>query len=175
MRFAGAMKSLDHVPGCGEKAVLIAYDWASLGNAYIVNVGGSRGSVAIDLARNFEKTKFLVQDGAMMIAGAEVPEELKGRVDFMEHELFAPQTVQADVYFFRMAFRNWNDKNAVNILKAQIPALRPGAKLLIQDTCMREPNTAPICEERISRYAMPPERSLTIVRGEYYDCLPDGT
>ncbi|CAJ2509765.1 Uu.00g056650.m01.CDS01 [Anthostomella pinea] len=69
----------------------------------------------------------------------------------MEHEVFAPQTVQADVYFFRMAFRNWNDKTAVNILKAQIPGLRPGVKLLIQDACMREPGTAPISEERVSR------------------------
>ena len=171
MRFAGGMKSLDHVPGCGEKAVLSAYDWASLGNAYIVSVGGSRGSAAMDLANNFEKTKFLIQDGAMMIAGAEVPQELKGRVDFMEHELFAPQTVQADVYFFRMAFRNWNDKNAVNILKAQIPALRPGAKLLIQDACMREPNVAPLCEERISRYAIPPETCrLDYREGKDYDC-----
>lgn len=112
----------------------------------------------MDLAKNFPKTRFLVQDAAMMISGAEVPEGLKGRVEFMEHELFAPQTVEADVYFFRMAFRNWNDKNAVNILKVQIPALRPGAKLLIQDACMREPNAVPICEERISRYVMSPDR-----------------
>ena len=44
----------------------------------------------MDLAKNFENTKFLVQDGVKMIAGAEVPEELDGRVAFMEHELFAP-------------------------------------------------------------------------------------
>ncbi|KAK6860721.1 hypothetical protein PG995_004357 [Apiospora arundinis] len=151
MRFGSGMKSLDYVPGCGDMLVSKAYDWASLGNSYIVNVGGSQGVVAKDLARHFEKTKFLVQDGAMMIKGAEVPEELKGRVDFMEHELFAPQTVQADVYFFRMAFRNWNDKNAVNILKAQVPALRPRTKLLIQDKCMTPPNTVPISEERVQR------------------------
>ena len=156
------MQSLDHVPGCGDMLVSQAYDWASLGNAYIVNVGGSRGIVAMDLAKHFEKTKFLVQDGQMMIEGAEVPEELQGRVEFMEHELFAPQTVQADVYFFRMAFRNWNDENAVKILKAQVPALRPGAKLLIQDKCMTPPNTVPISEERIQRYAILPSQGLDL-------------
>lgn len=155
MRFGSGMKSLDHVPGCGDMLVSKAYDWASLGNVYIVNIGGSQGVVAMDLAKHFEKTRFLVQDGSMMIKGAEVPEELKGRVDFMEHELFAPQTVQADVYFFRMAFRNWNDKNAVNLLKAQVPALRRGAKLLIQDKCMIPPKTVPISEERIQRYVIP--------------------
>ncbi|KAK8096995.1 hypothetical protein PG999_012939 [Apiospora kogelbergensis] len=151
MRFGAGMGSIDHVPGCGDMVVKKAYDWASLGDVYIVNVGGSRGAVAMDLAKHFEKTKFLVQDGPMMIKGAEVPEELKGRVDFMEHELFAPQTVQANVYFFRMTLRNWNDKNAVNLLKAQVPALRSGTKLLIQDKCMTPPNTVPISEERVQR------------------------
>ncbi|KAI1204466.1 sterigmatocystin 8-O-methyltransferase [Annulohypoxylon truncatum] len=169
MRFGNGMKSLDHVPGCGDMLVSKAYDWSSLGNTYIVNVGGAKGIVAMDLAKHFEKTKFLVQDGPMMIKGAEVPEELKGRVDFMEHELFAPQTVQADVYFFRMAFRNWNDKNAVNILKAQVPALRPGAKLLIQDKCMTPPNTVPISEERIQRAIDMSLKTFFNTRDRYLD------
>jgi hypothetical protein len=138
-----------------------------LENAYVVNVGGSRGSVAMELAKNFEKTMFLVQDGAMMIAGAEVPEELKGRVDFMEHELFAQQTVQADVCFFGMAFRNWDDKSAVNILKAQIPALRSGAKLLIQDACMSEPNTGRSVKNGFQGMPYCPNYfNFTIVRGK---------
>ncbi|CAJ2509764.1 Uu.00g056640.m01.CDS01 [Anthostomella pinea] len=63
MRFAGGMKSLDHVPGCGDKEVSKAYDWASLGNAYIVNVGGSRGSVVMDLAKHFGKLNSLSKTG----------------------------------------------------------------------------------------------------------------
>ncbi|KAI0470060.1 sterigmatocystin 8-O-methyltransferase [Xylariaceae sp. FL0804] len=153
MRFAGGMKSLDHVPGCADAAVSKAYDWSSLGNAYIVNVGGSRGHVAMDLADNFENLKLLVQDSAMVIKGAEsgFPNQLKERVQFMEHELFEQQTVQADVYFFRMVLRNWGDKYAIGILKAQVPALRPGAKILIQDACMPEPDTIPLWRERVMR------------------------
>ncbi|KAK8115789.1 S-adenosyl-L-methionine-dependent methyltransferase [Apiospora sp. TS-2023a] len=169
MRFAGGMKSLDHVPGCGDMQVSKAYDWASLRNAYVVHIGGSKGVVAMDLAKNFEKTKFLVQDGPMMVKGAEVAEELKGRVDFMEHELFATQTVQADVYFFRMTFRNWNDENAVKILRAQVPALRPGAKLLIQDKCMTPPNTVPISEERVQRAIDMSLKTFFNTRDRYLD------
>lgn len=90
MRFAGGMKSLDHVPGCGDAFVAKAYDWASLGDVLIVNVGGQRGSVAIDLASKFENVKLLVQDAAMVIEGADsaVPNQLKERVQFMKHELF---------------------------------------------------------------------------------------
>ncbi|KAI1266969.1 sterigmatocystin 8-O-methyltransferase [Xylariaceae sp. FL1019] len=154
MRFAGGMKSLDHVPGCGDAFVAKAYDWASLGEVFIVNVGGQRGSVAIDLASKFSNLKLLVQDAAMVIEGADsaVPSQLKERVKFESHELFGNQTVKADVYFFRMVLRSWGDKYAVNILKAQIPALRPEAKILIQDACMPEPGSAsPLWRERTMR------------------------
>ncbi|KAI6091007.1 sterigmatocystin 8-O-methyltransferase [Hypoxylon rubiginosum] len=154
IRFAGGMKSLDYVPGCGDAFVAKAYDWTSLGNVTIANVGGQRGSVAIDLASKFENVKLIVQDAAMIIQGADsaVPDQLKERVQFMSHDLFASQTVQADVYFFRMILRSWGDKYAVNILKAQIPALKPGAKILIQDACMPEPDSAsPLWRERVMR------------------------
>ncbi|KAF3012999.1 hypothetical protein E8E14_007434 [Neopestalotiopsis sp. 37M] len=155
MRFAGGMKSLDHVPGCGDAFVSNAYDWSSLGDVSIVNVGGQRGSVAIDLASKFENIKLLVQDAPPIIQGAEsaVPDSLKERVRFMSHGLFEPQTVEADVYFFRMVLRSWGDKYGVKILQAQIPALRPGAKILIQDAILPGPNDAsPLWRERLLRY-----------------------
>ncbi|KAI0204686.1 S-adenosyl-L-methionine-dependent methyltransferase [Astrocystis sublimbata] len=134
IRFAGGMKSLDHVPGCGDGFVYKAYDWASLGNVHIVNL--------------------LVQNAAPVIEGADsaVPAQLKERVKFEKHDLFADQTVQADVYFFRMVLLSWADKYAVNILKAQIPVLKPGVKILIQDACMPGPNSAsPLWRERTMR------------------------
>lgn len=155
MRFGSGMQAIDHVPGYAIGHVSTVYDWASLGNAYIVNVGGSRGQAAIELASKFDKVKLLVQDSAMFIQGAEsaVPDQLKDRVEFMKHELFEPQTVQADVYFFRMTFRTWDDKYAVQILKAHIPVLRQGVKILIQDVCMPEQNSIPLWRDRVERYA----------------------
>lgn len=103
MRFASAMQAaMDHVPGYAIVAVSKGYDWASLGNAYIVNIGGSRGQVAIELAKNFANIKLLVQDAAMAIKGADkdVPEQLKERVQFIKYVLFDPQTVQANAYLF---------------------------------------------------------------------------
>jgi hypothetical protein len=154
MRFASGMQAVDHVPGYAIENVSTVYDWASLGSAYIVNVGGSRGQAAIELAKNFGDIKLLVQDTAKIIQGAAsgVPEDLKGRIEFMEHEFFEPQTVKADVYFFRMVFRTLGDKNAVQALKAQIPLLRPGVKILIQDVCMPEPEVIPLWRERVARY-----------------------
>lgn len=83
MRFASAMQAaMDHVPGYAVGAVSKVYDWASMWNAYIVNIGGSRGQVAMELAKNFGNIKLLVQDAAMTIEGAgkDVPEQVKERV-----------------------------------------------------------------------------------------------
>ena len=154
MRFASGMQAIDHVPGYAIEHVSTVYDWASLGDALIVNVGGSRGQAAIELAKNFGNIKLVVQDSENMIQGAEsgVPEELKGRIEFMTHATFEPQTVKAPVYFFRMVFRGLGDKYAVLALKAQIPALQYGVKILIQDVCMPEPGAIPLWRERVSRY-----------------------
>ncbi|KAI1824558.1 sterigmatocystin 8-O-methyltransferase [Xylaria intraflava] len=153
MRFASSMKSLDRFPGYTIAEVSNLYDWASLGNALVADVGGSQGYVAMELAKNFENIKFLVQDMEMVVGGAQsgVPDQLKGRIEFMAHELFDPQPVQADVYFFRMIFHNWADKYAIRILRAQIPALRPGVKILIQDAVMPDPGSVPLWRERDMR------------------------
>ncbi|KAH7393647.1 hypothetical protein BKA64DRAFT_548237, partial [Cadophora sp. MPI-SDFR-AT-0126] len=146
------MQAIDHVPGYAIEKVSTIYHWAALGGVYIVNVGGFRGQAAIELAKNFGNIKPHVQDGAGMIQGAAsaVPEELQGRVEFMPHTLFEPQTVEAPVYFFRMVFRGLGDKYAVTVLKAQIPDRRPGVKILLQDVVMPEPGAIPLCRERVA-------------------------
>ncbi|KAI0173479.1 sterigmatocystin 8-O-methyltransferase [Hypoxylon sp. FL1284] len=149
-RFAASMKSFDHNPGYAFKEVPNLYDWSSLGDVLIADVGGSKGHVAIELAKSFENIKLLVQDMELVVKGAEsgVPDPLKERIEFQAHGLFDPQVVQADVYFFRMIFHNWADKYAVKILQAQIPALRPGVKILIQDAVMPDPGHIPLWRER---------------------------
>jgi SAM-dependent methyltransferase len=153
MRFAASMQAFEYNPGYGMKEVPHLYDWASLGNVYMVDVGGSRGHVAIEVAKHNPGIQVLVQDMQMVVAGAEneVPEELKGRIEFMAQELFDAQTVQADVYFFRMIFHNWSDKYALKILQAQIPVLKPGSKILVQDAVMPEPGKLSLWRERVIR------------------------
>ncbi|ETS86516.1 hypothetical protein PFICI_00344 [Pestalotiopsis fici W106-1] len=149
-RFAASMKSFDHNPGYSISEVPKLYDWASLGDAIVADVGGSRGHVAIEVAKSFDNVRLVVQDMALVVKDAEsgVPDDIKGRIEFKAHELFEPQVVQADAYFFRMIFHNWADKYSLKILKAQIPALRPGAKILIQDAVMPGPGEVPLWRER---------------------------
>lgn len=148
------MQAINHVPGYAIENITTVYDWASLGNATIVNGMGSPGQAAFELSRNFANLKFIVQDSKNTLVGADstIPSELVGRVTFEEHELFMPQDIQADVYFFRMVFRGLGDAFATQVLQAQVPALRPGVKILIQDVVIPEPEAIPLWKDRVARY-----------------------
>ena len=120
------------------------YDWAKLGKAKVVDVGGARGPVSISLAREFPDLSFVVQDlEDIVVEGQrELPEDLKERIEFMPHDFFTAQPVKnADVYYYRGCFHNWPDKYAVRILQALIPALKSGARVVIQDVHMPKVET----------------------------------
>ncbi|KAI0892116.1 sterigmatocystin 8-O-methyltransferase [Annulohypoxylon nitens] len=124
---------------CDTSHIFNNYDWKSLGPVKMVDVGGGAGHYSIELARRFPNLSVIVQDMDKMFEGVKIPEELEGRFEFMAYDLFAPQTIQADVYFFRWIFHNWSDKYSILIIKALIPALKPGAKVILNESCMPEP------------------------------------
>jgi len=125
------------------------YDWAALDRraAQVVDVGGAKGHLALALSRRYGRLRLVVQDMASVVdhlssQDLEPGEDgtgAAGGVRFMPHDLFAPQTVRADAYVFRWIFHNWPDKYCLSILRAQIPVLRPGAKLIVQEAVMPEP------------------------------------
>lgn len=65
---------------------------------------------------------------------AAAPADLReaGRVSFRGHDFFEPQPVRgADVYVFKKVLHDWPDADVSKILQAQVPALEPGARVLI--------------------------------------------
>ncbi|KAI1443297.1 sterigmatocystin 8-O-methyltransferase [Annulohypoxylon stygium] len=138
-RFANTMVTYIMMTEYDTSHIFNNYDWKSLGPVKMVDVGGGAGHHSIELARRFPNLSVIVQDMDKMFEGVKIPEELEGRFKFMAYDLFAPQTIQADVYFFRWIFHNWSDKYSVLIIKALIPALKPGAKIILNESCMPEP------------------------------------
>ena len=141
-RMGGAMKSLIEGEGYEVSHLVEGYDWASLDakGGTVVDVGGSQGFVCIELAKQFKNLKFVVQDLPKTIASAPTLEaDIKERVMFQEHDFFTPQKVKgADVYLFRWILHNHSDKYASKILRALVPALKKGARVLINDYCLPE-------------------------------------
>ena len=130
--------------------------WQSLRpTATVVDVGGSRGHVSAFLAQSFPDISFIVQDLPSTTLDAEpapsyvLPEDMKARVRIMEHDFFNPQPVEgADVYLFRFVFHNWSDGYCVKILRALLPAMRPGVKVVVNDHCMPEAGALGLLRER---------------------------
>ena len=89
-RFKDAMSFLQRFPGLQNSYVLKGFDWASLGNGLVVDVGGCHGLVSQDIAREFPSLTFVVQDLPKVIEDAKtkVPAELADRVIFMAHDMF---------------------------------------------------------------------------------------
>jgi hypothetical protein len=156
-RFKDAMSFLQTLPGLEPSYAVKAYDWASLGKATVVDVGGSHGLVCIALANEFPELQFVVQDLPKVIedAKAKSPPELSDRVTFMAHDFFEEQPVKyADVYYFRWILHDWSDKYCVKILRALIPALKTGARLLFSERCLEPPCTLPPRVEKWNRYVV---------------------
>jgi 6-hydroxytryprostatin B O-methyltransferase len=93
-------------------------------------------------------TAFIVQDsnlpalemGRRAIASSNTDSSLQSRITFMEYDFFTPQTVrEADIYIFRHILHDWNDADSVKILSALLPALKPGARVLISEAIIPAP------------------------------------
>ncbi|KAI0867360.1 S-adenosyl-L-methionine-dependent methyltransferase [Hypoxylon argillaceum] len=141
-RFGDAMRSFTQGTGFELRHVTDNVPWADFQNGTVVDVGGSQGHVAMAVARAFPSLSFVVQDFDTVVTPAEksVPTDLADRVKFMAYDFFTEQPVrEADVYYFRWIFHNWSDKYCVKILKNLIPALKPGAKIIINDGVLPMP------------------------------------
>ncbi|KAI1089145.1 sterigmatocystin 8-O-methyltransferase [Rostrohypoxylon terebratum] len=157
-QFAEAMAIWASRPDYAPSHAVNGYDWGALSSSLaapdpskqrilVVDVGGAQGHVAVALAHQFPHLEVLVQDMDKVIEGVEerLPQDLKndGRVRFMAHDLFAPQPIRANVFFFRWILHNWADKYCITILRAHIPVLGPGVRIIVMDTIMPDPSTGP--------------------------------
>lgn len=157
-RFAAAMASLTGGEGYEVRYLVDNYDFSEINNnkGTLVDVGGSHGFVCVDLAKKWDKMKFVVQDLAKTISSAPEPicadEEVAQRISLQVHDFFTEQPVKdADVYYFRWILHNYSTPYAVKILKNLVPALKPGARVIINDHCLREPGAENHWDEKVMR------------------------
>lgn len=82
---------------------------------------------------------------------------LRSRVTFVEHDFFQTQPLAADVYLFRQILHDWSDIDCVRILKALLPALKTGARILISESVMPNPpaKQGALLENKEARYVLP--------------------
>jgi hypothetical protein len=154
-RFGRAMASLTGGEGYELSYLLSNYDWAALDavSGTLVDVGGSHGFVCTALAAQHPHMRFIVQDLPKTVSSAPpLPAALAGRITYQAHNFLTPQPVRgADVYLFRWILHNQADQYAVAMLRQLIPALKRGARVLINDHCLRGPGEEGAWDEKIMR------------------------
>lgn len=159
-RFTNCMSQATAGPQWSMHYLTDFFPWTSLeAGATVVDVGGSTGQAAYAIAEKAPGLQLIVQDTAEAVAAAEQQKGQNGdrpgsgNVRHMAANFFEEQSVKnADVYLFRSVFHNWPDSQAVGILKAQIPAMKPGAKILIMDELMPDAEKMTLSTARTQRY-----------------------
>ncbi|KAK5111515.1 hypothetical protein LTR85_011863 [Meristemomyces frigidus] len=151
-KFAGAMRSFATGDDLSLRHVVNGYEWGGLGEAAkVVDVGGSTGETAFALTVRFPELHVVVQDVPSNIDQAK--QHAARAVIFVAHDFFEPQPVKdADVYVLRWILHDWPDKYCLRILRALIPALKPGARVLIVDAVLPPVGTIPNLQDRIMRW-----------------------
>ncbi|KAK2874920.1 hypothetical protein FQN49_001941 [Arthroderma sp. PD_2] len=147
-QFHGLMTSECDMTMYSLQHIVTAFDWNLV--SVVIDVGGSLGHASLAVAGHFDHIRCIIQDTEEAIKkGLErLPVAFKDRISFANHDFFSPQPTTADAYFLRLILHDWSDNDAQRILKGLTPALRPGARLLIMDTIIPEPNTVPFYLEK---------------------------
>lgn len=144
-RFQRAMKANDIKGPFSSECLTHGYDWDALNAHVFVDIGGSFGHSSMRVAKGSKIPKFIVQNFSadeMNHAKEMLPAEFKGRIEFQEHDFFKPQSVKdADVYFLRWILHNWPDEQCIAILKNLVPAMKKGARIILSEVILPEPNT----------------------------------
>lgn len=142
-RFAEAMSWVSGGMNDNYDYLLKGFNWGSLGEATVVDVGGSTGHCSIAIAQQFPSLNFVVEDFPSLQTNFErrLPAELTNRITFRPHDIFTPQPVNAAVYFLRLILHDYSDPYAVKILQNLVPAMKTGSRIVISEIMLPSPGT----------------------------------
>lgn len=147
--FNRAMEGFALRPGFAVSFLVDSYPWMALApGAKVVDVGGGQGHASIGISQKFPELQFVVQDVPDVVEAARKLRSVPDAVQFVPHDFFTEQTIEADVYLFRWVLHDWSDKYVVKILRNLIPKLRTGTKVVINDSCMPPLGSIPNLMER---------------------------
>lgn len=130
--------------------VVSNYPWEKLGKGLVVDVGGGTGHISKMLARKFPDLHFIVEDLPSTLRTVDRSvDDVGNRVSYVEHDFFQEQPIKdADAYFMSNILHNWSDPDAVRILRALVPALKAGARVLCSERVMPAPGEVSLLEEK---------------------------
>ena len=115
------------------RALAETFDFSSI--ASIVDVGGGLGSLLAELAQRWPSLRRCVLfDRPQVIEQVRreaAPQELEGRLELVAGDFLEEIPIQADVFVVKHVLHNWQDDEAIAILRNCVRGLSPGGCVLI--------------------------------------------
>ena len=128
----------------GAEAVIRAYDFSAF--RYIVDVGGGHGLMLAAILRAHPHLRGTLFDQPHVVAGAKAVLAERGvveRCDIVGGSFFETVPEGADAYLMRVVIHDWEDDEAIAILKVCRRAMGETAKLLLIERLIAPPNEMP--------------------------------
>jgi len=145
--FAAYMRSLTRSERLRIGHLVDGFDWTGMGEALIIDVGGSNGQAAATLATAFPNLRFIVQDLPETIVSAKettlaaLPPPVAARISFQPHDFFRHQQGRVpDIYLLRRILHDWPTERARDILQQLTVAIKngdnPRARIIVMETIL---------------------------------------
>jgi O-methyltransferase domain/Dimerisation domain len=128
----------------GAEAIIEAYDFSPF--QHVVDVGGGQGLMLAAILAAHSKMRGTLFDQPKVVAGAETVLQSFGvadRCDFIGGSFFESVPEGRDAYIMRAVIHDWEDAEAVAILKVCRRAMPDTAKLLLIEMLVGSPNAMP--------------------------------
>lgn len=130
-------------------SLLSVFDFGRFGT--IVDVGGGNGALLAALLGAYPTLRGVVVDQPHVVAAAGATLEQAGvadRCEVVAGDFFEAVPEGGDAYVLKSIIHDWEDREAISILRTCRKAMRTGAALLLIERELGEPNTLP--ESRFS-------------------------
>lgn len=169
VRGANLAKAMAGMSGAVLKTIIAAYDF----NPYkkMVDIGGGNGALMFAVLDATPTSTGIIFDEQYVIDQTKklIPERLNNRCTTIGGSFFDEVPFGADLYMTKWVIHDWNDDEAIIILKNIQKAMHPDAKLLIIDSVIPDdsrnrPHAGKLLDINILAMTTGQERTLSEFR-----------
>lgn len=108
---------------------LLSEELPELTSGTVLDAGGGSGALLLGLLRKQPGLRGVLLERPEVARLAEIPPDVKERLEVREGDLFEPWDVRADAVFLARVLHDWDDADALRILGQAREALNPGGRL----------------------------------------------
>ena len=133
--------SMSGVTAATNEQIRSLYDFSPFGT--IIDIGGGHGGLITSILQANPNTKGVLFDAPQVIEAARPKIEAAGLADRCETvggDFFKAVPPGGDLYMMKWIIHDWNDDQAITILRNCRNQMKPGGKLIIFDSVVPETN-----------------------------------